>query len=301
MNYKKIFRTRASRRLVLDLLRFVPNTMMLRLQYWIKTNRRLNLEKPQRYTEKLQWYKLNYRNPVMHQCVDKYQVRQYVKDKGLGDHLVKLLGVYPDEKHIPWDKLPAQFVLKTTNGSGGHNVVICHDKRRLDRKEAQKRLRCRPSKSRTDGREWAYYGLQPQIVAEELLINETDPQAGIDDYKILCYAGEPRFIIVDSKRFTNHKRNFFDSQWHDLHISSDKEQDTKPIPKPANLEEMLAIARRLAAGFPHVRVDLYSCHNQIYFGELTFYPWSGYVVFEPDQADYLLGADFPLQKYYPDN
>lgn len=295
MDYKKIFRSRAVRFAILNCLRFVPDKAMLKLQYKMKTGRALNLEDPKRYTEKLQWYKLNYKNPIMHQCVDKYAVREYVKSKGLSDILVGLYGKYDNPADIDWDKLPDSFVLKTTNGGGGLNVVICHDKDALDKADVQSKLACSTVKSRTGGREWAYYGLKPGIVAEELLVNRENPEAGVSDYKIFCYNGKAKYIIVDVDRYIGHKRNFYDREWNRLPLSSDCPAADREIEQPQNFERMMEIAEKLSEGFPYVRVDLYNVEGKIYFGELTFYPWSGYVNFDPDEYDFVFGEDFECE------
>ena len=302
MNYKKLFKTRGSRSKMLDRLRFVPDGTMLRMQYRIKLNRGLHLRKPKRFTEKLQWYKINYRDPVMRTCVDKYTVREHVKSKGLGDTLVKLYGHYDSINDVDFDALPNSFILKTTHGGGGLSVSICQDKSNYDIARIKRSFAFFNSavESRGGGREWAYYGLKKSIVIEELLVNEQNPKAGINDYKILCYSGKPEYIIVDVDRYIGHKRNFYDTEWNDLHITSDCPAIDREIEKPENLGEMLRIASILSADFPFVRVDLYDVGGKIYFGELTFYPWSGYVQFTPDEADFRFGKDFELRKFDPD-
>lgn len=297
MDYKKIFKTPAARAAFLNILRFVPDSMMLKMQYWIKTGRNLNLKNPERYTEKLQWYKLNYKNPIMHKCVDKYKVREFVKTKGLEDILVGLIGYYNNVSEIDWNSLPDQFVIKTTNGGGGLNVVVCNDKRKLNITELEQKLISKPVKTRTGGREWAYYGLEPGIVIEQLLVNEENPTAGVNDYKIFCYDGKPKYIIVDVDRYIGHKRNFYDVEWNNLHVTSDCPAADREIEKPRNFEKMLKIAEKLSAGFPYARVDLYNCSGKIYFGEITFYPWSGYVKFSPDTFDFDAGKEFVLKSY----
>lgn len=296
IDYKKIFRSTEIRLAVLKLLSFLPDSIMLPLQYRVKLGRKLNLKDPKRYTEKLQWYKAYYRNPLMHQCVDKYHVRKYVASKGLEHILVPLLGKFNSVDEIDWKSLPNQFILKTTHGGGGLNVVLCTDKDELDIETIKKKLKTStaPVMKNTGGREWAYYGLKPAIVAEELLINRENPQAGINDYKIFCYGGQAKYIIVDIDRYIGHKRNFYDRQWTNLHVTSDCPASDRDIPKPNNLDEMLDIAEKLADGFPYVRVDLYDVDGRIFFGELTFYPWSGYVQFMPDEFDYEFGEAFIL-------
>lgn len=296
MDYKKVFKTRKCRSAVLSILRFIPDSVMLPLQYKIKLGRRLNLKNPQRYTEKLQWYKMHYRNPVMHQCVDKYQVREYIKKKGLEEILIPLIAHYDNIEKVEWDKLPEQFVMKTTHGGGGLNVLVCKNKAELDFAEIKDKLSFEnnPVKQNTGGREWAYYSLCPSLVVEELLVNQENPAAGMNDYKIFCYNGKPKYIVVDVDRYIGHKRNFYDVEWNNMHIGSDCPASDREIEKPVGFEKMLEIANKLSEGFPYVRVDLYNNGGKIYFGELTFYPWSGYVQFEPDEADYMFGNDFEL-------
>lgn len=292
--YKKIIKSAKSRTMILNMLSFIPDKTMLKLQYKVKLGRKLNLENPSRFTEKLQLYKINYKNPLMQKCVDKYLVRSYVKQCGLEDTLVKLIGKYDSVKDIDWGEVPNEFVIKTTHGGGGLNVIVCGDKKKLDFSEVTKKLESgnKTFKTRSGGREWAYYGLPPGIVIEELLLNRENPKAGINDYKIFCYNGNPQYIIVDGDRYIGHKRNFYDVNWNNLKITSDCPAFSDEIQKPKNLGEMLNVARKLSQNFPFVRVDLYDVDGKIYFGEMTFYPWSGYVQFLPDEMDIMFGKEF---------
>lgn len=287
--YKNIIKNANTRKNILNFLRFIPSKMMLQLQYRIKLGRKLDLKKPKRFTEKIQYYKLYYNNPKLPQYVDKYEVRKFVKQKGLEKHLVKLLGVYNSFEEIDSEKLPVEFVAKTTNGGGGNNIVISTKENVKDLFYLKKNLSLVNIKKNTGGREWPYHIVSPRIVIEELLVNEDDKDAGIFDYKFLCYNGTPKYVILDIDRYSGHKRNFYDMNWNDLKIISDCPKIDRVIAKPKNFEKMIEIAKILSEDFPFVRVDLYNIKGKIYFGELTFYPWSGYVQFNPDQADYLLG------------
>lgn len=293
-NYKNLIKNRDFRLKILNSLSFIPDKWMLSVQYWLKTYRTLNFNNPIRFTEKIQWYKLNYRNSIMNKCVDKYLVREYVEEKGLDYILVKLLGQYDSINKIDFDKLPDKFIVKRTNGGGGNNVIICLEKSKLNFIDLERTLDLKENSN--VGREWAYNNLKPRIVIEELLINKDNPNAGINDYKIFCYSGKPKYIVVDVERYINHKRNFYDIYWNKLDITSDCEQTENKIDKPKNLEKMLEIASKLSEDFPFVRVDLYNVDGKIYFGELTFYPWSGYVRFFPDEFDYELGKEFKLNR-----
>ncbi len=296
MEYKSIFKSRKLRKVILRFFKFIPDKLMLKIQYKIKTGRRLNLKNPVRYTEKLQWYKLNYKNPIMHSCVDKYLVREFVKGKGLEHILVKLYAKYEKLGEINLDSLPDKFVIKSTNGSGGHNVILCNDKKLLNIEDVKKTLKNKKVKKRVGGREWAYYGLEPGIIVEELLVNTENPDAGVNDYKIFCYKGKAKYVIVDADRYIGHKRNIYDINWNNLNVVSDCPALDEEAVKPENYEGMIKIAEKLSEDFPYVRVDLYNVSGKIYFGELTFYPWSGYVDFNPDSFDFEAGKDFELIK-----
>lgn len=290
MNYKSIIKSQNLRFFILKMLRWIPDKRMLSWQYRIKLGRRCDFSNPKRWTEKLQLYKMYYRNPDLHKCVDKYDVRNYVESKGCKNNLVKLYGVWDDASQIDFCHLPDHFVLKTTNGGGGEDVILVKDKSKLDIQTTVEFLNNKLKKEVNAGREWAYTGItKPRIICEELLINKENPDAGIEDFKILCFYGETKYIIVDKDRYIDHKRNFYTPDWKRVDVTTDHEQFNTPYPKPKNLDVMLEVACRLSKNFPFVRVDLYNIEGKIYFGELTFYPWTGYVQFTPDSFDYELG------------
>ena len=235
----------------------------------------------------------------MKQCVNKYAVREYVKKKGLEDILVELYAHYDRAENVDWESLPESFVIKTQHGGGGLSVIVVPDKNKMTKEEMVSRLFFSISKTgeRGGGREWAYWGNPTGVVVEELLVNRENPEAGVNDYKFFCYNGKPEFIIVDVDRYIGHKRNFYDLNWNNLHITSDCPAADREIPRPNNLDDMIKVAEKLSEDFPYVRVDLYSVDGRVYFGELTFYPWSGYVQYTPDEADFLFGKDFKLKRY----
>ena len=291
--YKKIIRSKKLRFKILAALNFLPDDLMLKIQYRIKHSRKLNIENPTRYTEKIQWYKLNYRDPVMTQCVDKYRVREYIKSKGLEHILNDLYAVFDSPEEIVFDNLPERFVLKTNNGSGTN--LICKNKELYTEEQVRNMFRdfwdmCNAHV----GSEWVYHDVKPAIIAEQLLEDATQNNNDICDYKFLCFNGSPEYIVYDVDRYTDHKRNIYDLDWNDLHIASDCPCSDNAYAKPENLNEMLEIVRILCEDFPAVRVDLYSIEGKIYFGELTFFPWSGYVQFTPDSFDFELGEKFVL-------
>lgn len=255
-------------------------------QYYKKTGQKLNLENPITYNEKIQWLKLNYRNPLMKKCVDKYEVREYVLEKvGKPEILIPLIGIYNNIDEVDFDKLPNQFIMKLTNGSSFN--YICKNKTEKEIKKIKARFR---EWIKLDyyalGREWAYKDVKNRIICEELL----KPSNGqsLDDYRFFCFNGKVKFIAVDTDsvvngiKTSNYYRNIYTPEWEK--IDATIEYPNVPngeIPKPKRLDEMIEMAEKLSEGFPTVRVDFYYFDEKIYFGELTFYHAAGYQKFHP--------------------
>lgn len=295
MDYKKLLPNKKMRLKILEATNFISDESMIRFQYKIKTGRRLNLNNPKRYTEKLQWYKLYYRDPLMTLCSDKYSVREYVKEKGLEDILNPLYGVYDDVDDIDFNSLPNSFAIKNTRGAGGN--IFVENKKDVDlemiKQEADKWLK---TKSVKYGREWSYYDIQPRLVIEKLI--DRDENNDIPDYKFFCFNGKVKYLYTMIDYTDNHdngKCSFFTPDFKKLpYRRSEFSPIDKKLKKPENFEKMINIAEKLSENFPHVRVDLYNIKGNIIFGELTFYNASGYTVFEPDEFDYILGEKFVL-------
>jgi len=305
MNYKRIIKSRDNRFKILKALDWVPDCIMVRLQYFIYLSRWPNLRNPKRFTEKLQLYKTKYRNDVMTQCVDKYDVREYVAGKGLSGILNELYGAYDNVEEINFAKLPKSFIMKTSNGGGGNNVIVVRDKDKLDIEKTKHDLKdWTILDAFSPSREWAYVGIKKsKIVIEKLLEDDRNADGSIDDYKFLCYQGKFHYLWVDKNRYSNHVRAFWDKDLKFL--PGVHSWETKPSPTepklPDNIKEMVKIAEQLAADFPFVRVDLYNIKGEIYFGELTFYPWGGYVTYIPDSFDYDLGAPMDISSFMGKN
>lgn len=294
--YKKILKHKNLRYGILSALRFVPDKPMLQMQYWVKFRRKLNLKKPERFTEKIQWYKLNYKNPVMIRCSDKKMARAYVEEKGLGHILTELYAVFDNPEDIKLESLPDKFVLKLSNGSGTN--LICTDKSLLVEAKVVQEFKEFIFKVKANlGREWPYMKSKPVIIAEQLLEDDTHINNAVNDYKIFCYDGKPEYIICISDRYSDRCNHLvYDTQWNKIPVVSEGARIEEDAPKPENLQQMLEVATKLSEEFPFARIDLYSLENRIYFGEITFYPWSGYMEFEPDEFDFILGEKFVLRK-----
>lgn len=290
----KDYMSKKTRRRIYKILDILPDKLVVQLQYYASLGRFPNLKNPQRFTEKLQWYKLNYRTPLMTQCADKYKIRFYLRDKGYEDFVPKLYQVCDTFEEIDFDKLPDAFAIKCNNGCGTN--IFVKNKAEMDiEKLAAEASTWNKVNTISVGREWVYQNIEPKIVVEELLVSHDGTQKNdLNDYKILCFNGVPKVLWVDVDRHVDHRRNFFDLEWNDLGVVSDCPNSNQPIPKPYGIEKMLEIARDIAQDFPFVRVDFYSVNQKVYIGELTFYPWSGCVQYNPDSFDFELGSYFKL-------
>ena len=293
--YKKIIKNRNLRFKILAALKFVPDEVMLKLQYRIKTGRKLNLKNPKRYSEKIQWYKLYYRDLMMIQCADKYMVRGFIKSKGLEPILNDLYAKFDSYEDISFENLPDKFAMKLSNGSGTN--LFCTDKNKMDVEDVKRQFRLFYERNTVAaGREWVYQTDKKPVIVVEKYLEDPDQNGGVYDYKFICFNGIPQYIVCDVDRFSNHRRNIYDTDWNDLHVGSDCKCTDDAIARPEKLKEMLEISRILSKDFPSVRIDLYVVQNKIYFGEMTFFPWSGYVIYDPDGFDFEAGEKFILPK-----
>lgn len=277
-------------------LRFIPDEAYMRLYFKAKLHYEPDFECPKTFNEKLQWYKLNYHNPVLTQLADKYGVRSFVEQRIGSEYLVPLFGVFNAAEEIDLDKLPEKFVLKCTHDS--QSTFVCTDKSNFDFVEAKKRLNVALHRNwYWQGREWAYLGITPRIVAEAFL--DEPGRATPTDYKFYCFDGKAALVQTDADRFTNHEMQYFSIEWEQRGDIDHEVSEHEPTVKPENYELMLELSEKLSDGFPHVRVDWYNISGKPYFGEMTFYTGGGYDPFyaleeQPDRLDRELGDLFVL-------
>lgn len=274
--------------------KWVPITDKCYLKIWykVKTGKKLNLDHPQTYNEKLQWLKLYDHRPIYTTMVDKYAVKEFVAQIIGAEYVIPLLGVWERPEDIDFDALPNQFVLKVTHGGGSFGVIVCRDKESLNRREAIKTL---ISAMKIDGywlnREWPYKNVPRRVIAEEY--KEDVETKELRDYKFFCFDGEPKLLFVATGRATQEEPNFdwFDMSYQHIPLKTEHpNSDINHLPqKPACFEEMKDVAARLSAGLPQVRIDLYEVNGKVYFGEYTFFHWSGINRFEPEEWNERMG------------
>lgn len=279
------------------LLTWLPDKQYLQLLYRLRMKKRLNLESPQTYNEKLQWLKLHDRKPEYTQMVDKYEVRAFVKEQLGEEYLIPLVGgPWRSFDQIDFDMLPEQFVLKVTHDSGG--VIVCKDKKKFDYFAARKKLgKALKHNYYHRTREWPYKNVVPQIIAEQYMEDSTSQE--LRDYKFFCFDGTPKALFIATERQTagvETKFDFFDMKYNHLEIRNGHPNAEILPDKPQQFEQMQELARKLSKGIPHVRVDFYEVDGRIYFGEITFYHWSGMIPFEPKEWDKTFGEWITLPK-----
>ena len=281
------------------LLPFISDELYLKLLYKKRMGQPLNLLRPSRYTEKLQWMKLYYHKPLYTLLVDKYEVKNVIGNLIGSEHIVKNVGgPWNSFDEIDFSALPNSFVLKCTHDSGG--IVICRDKKTLDIEKARNKIeKCLKRDFYNFGKEWPYKNVKPRIIAEELL--EDPIGADLKDYKLFCFNGKVKLLFVASDRQNveeETKFDFYDADFNKLDIKNGHPNSENSLPAPKNFNKMIELAEIISKDEPHMRVDFYDINGQIYFGEITFFHHSGLVRFEPDEWDYILGdwLDLPIKK-----
>ncbi len=272
------------KRKILSALSFLPDEMYLKLYYLVKTGKHLKLETPILYNEKLQWLKLHDHNPLYSVMVDKYEMKGYVADIVGEKYTIPTLGVYNTFDEIDFSLLPEKFVLKGTHDQG--SVMIC-DKKSLDYKKIKKTFKhslklnfykyCR---------EWPYKNVKGRIIAEPLL---TDGNECLTDYKFFCFNGEPKFMYISRDLATSPTTDFYDMDFNKINMRMRDPNSNTLYDKPSFFDEMKQLASKLSHGIPHLRVDFYYANNNIYVGELTFFPNGGFCDVHPEDWNRKLG------------
>lgn len=266
----------------------LPDRLILCAMFYFEIGMKLNLRHPKTFNEKLQWLKLYNRRPEYTTMVDKFAAKKYVADIIGEQYIIPTFGVWDSFDLIDFDKLPNQFVLKTTHDSG--SVIICKDKTNFDKFQAREVL----NKSLHHnfyllGREWPYKNVPRRIIAEKYM---EDKFGEFRDYKFFCFDGKVKALFIASNRFTkgeDTKFDFFDVHFNHLPFTNGHPNATLPITKPETFDKMKELSEVLSNGQPHLRVDFYEVNGKIYFGELTLFHWSGLVPFNPIEWDYRFG------------
>lgn len=249
----------------------------------------LDLENPQTFNQKLQWLKMNYYDPLLARCVDKYEFKKYIEEQLGEGYTVPLYGVWEHENHVDFSQLPDKFVLKSTVQSDGKHIVVIKDKNTvdIDKLKTTMSIWLQPRNTLCASYCCAYKEVKPRIIAEQFIEGFDE---SLTDYKFMCFNGEAKLLFTVADRKKKMCVNFYDLDWNLLPFTRKYPVTNYPLEKPKHFDKMLEIANKLAKPFPFVRVDFYEDGDRVYVGELTFYPGGGYEGFDPIEWDYKLGG-----------
>ncbi|MBR1763566.1 MAG: hypothetical protein IJ731_09435 [Eubacterium sp.] len=234
-----------------------------------------NLSNPQTINEKILWLALNYKHPDIARAADKTTAKDYIAERVGREHTVPTYGVYENASDIDFDSLPRSFVIKLNDGWGASSVKIINDKEA----ENLDTLRAELTSWLYPWNNYYYRNMcvtdekleKPALIVEKLLKNKEN--ASLNDYKIYCCNGEPKYALVVSDRLTDKEsRTFVDKDWNVLPTGRRGKRFSNNPPKPENLEKMFELSRLLSKEFPFVRIDFYENEGRVYIGELTFTP-----------------------------
>lgn len=268
--------------------RYWSDEKFLKKAYKIYMNKELDLHNPVEYTEKLQWLKLYNRCDEYTRMVDKYNVKEYVKEKIGETFLIPTIALYDSVDDIDFAQLPDRFVMKCTHDSG--SVIVCKDKKKLDIEETKKKLKRMLERDYyLIWREWPYKNVKPRIIVEQYMMDEEDGE--LRDYKFFTFGGVPKVLYIAQGRSGANETvaDFFDMDFNHLPFVIDHKNATDLPHPPHNFELMKKLAEKLSEGTPQLRVDFYEINGEVYFGEMTFFHCSGFADFTPKEWNFMFG------------
>jgi len=268
----------------------------IKKRYKKRLGKKVDLTEQIVFNDKIQWLKLNWYDPFATICADKYKVRDVIKQTVGEKYLNEQIAVFENVNEIDIEKLHKSFVLKGTHGSGFN--IVCRDKTKMKWDlEFRKMKRWLSNKYYLKNGEWVYKDIKPRIICEKYMDDENQHD-GLTDYKFYCFHGEPMYCQVIKDREAEGTIDFFDMNWNHMEFTGLQKlpHSKEKIEKPLKLNEMYNIAEKLSKRFPFVRVDFYYVNNKVYFGEITFFPRSGFGDFQPEEWNERIGALIKLEK-----
>lgn len=262
-----------------------------------------DLKNPRTFNEKLNWMKLYYNQPLQKRCVDKYEFKKYIEENLGKDYVIPLIGVYDDVDDIDLDKLPKQFVIKSTLWGSGTGVTIVKDKNQIN----WDHIKYRFTRFLEDWKTVyygtlpsTYEGLKPRIIIEEYVQELTEEEC---DYKLFCFHGKVKCFYI-ANNFANsaeHILTYYDLKFNKLPVKyCNYKVNNNVIKSVNNFDKMIELAEKLAAPFPFVRVDFYNLKNRVLLSEMTFTPGGGFGIYTPKEWDYKLGEFLDLNNLNPE-
>lgn len=259
------------------------------LQYYHARHRWPDLDNPKDLSERILSSMLKDSFLKFSDLADKVKVHEYIKSKGLEKILLKQYAVWENVDDISIDHLPDKFILKPNNGSGGH--VYCRNKALFNLIEAKKYLKDNLMRAKDYFFEPHYLKIKPLVFAEELL--DLGEGKVLTDYKFTCIKGEIVDVFLAGENDKGERKYAtLDTEWNILPYTKDDYAFSTIPEKPTRLTEMVEYAKILSKDFDFVRVDFYEHEGKVYFSELTFSPWGGYMFSYTDESIKKLGMLF---------
>lgn len=271
---------------LIKLKKWTSDKIYYQIRHFVEFKRFIDFKNPKTFNEKLNWMKLNDRNPKYGMFVDKFEVRNYIRKTIGSANLNELIGVYNGPEEINFNNLPNSFVLKATHGSD--MVLLCKDKSVFNVNIAKETMKSWLKINFYEAwGEFVYAHIKPRLICEKYLSNENEEY--LTDYKFFCFHGEPKYIQVYRNIDGVDTVDFYDLEWNHQMFSLLFSKSKEGVVKPKALPEMIHLAKKLSKPFKFIRVDFYVVQDKVYFGELTFYPCNGFASFQPSSIDYELG------------
>lgn len=271
----------------------ISDKTYIKIKYFMKFKKRINLKKPETFNEKLQWLKLNDRKEIYSRMVDKYEAKKIIKETVGEKYVIKTLGIYNNFDEINFDELPNKFVIKCTHDSGG--VFICNNKENFDIEYVKKQITLKMKNNfYYSFREWPYKNVKSRIIIEEFIGNN------LTDYRFYCFNGKVELIYMyinenqDIDKPEPTKCNIYDINWNLQNFHQNSLPTKEKYDCPKKLKEMIDIAEKLSNKTKFLRVDMYIKNDNILVGELTFFPGAGFSKFHPEYIDLELGKKLNL-------
>ena len=246
---------------------------------------------PQTIQEKIQWLKIFDTTPLKTKCADKIGAHKYCEEKLGKDICIPILKVYKNTSEINWNELPDKFVMKCNHGSGMN--IIVKNKAKLNREEAIAKLNkwMATDFAFQNGCELQYHNIEHRIFAEEFKEDSTQ-HSSLFDYKFWCFNGEPKFYTInDGYGHGDILYYTMESEIMNPYMVSTNHQYEKPI----NFDMMVEYAKKLSKDFKFVRVDFYEINGEVYLGELTFTPGSGFFKYKDEKYGKIFGDMLDLK------
>lgn len=263
----------------------IKDSVYIKILYKYRMGKKINLNNPKTFNEKINWLKLCDRKDIYTKMADKYEVKQFISETIGDEYVIPLIGIYDSFDDIDFDKLPNRFVIKCTHDSGG--LVICKNKKELNIDDARSKIQKSLKRNYyLKGREWPYKNIKPRILIEKFI--EDDMIDDLRDYKFMCFNGRVKYVYVTVKN-DNIWENYYDANFKPVDVNHGFPRYNEEFAKPKNFHKMVRIAERLAKNTPFLRVDLHNIKGEILFGEMTFYDWGGLRAFADEKFDVRLG------------